>query len=83
MRFTSTTIVPDAVKGDTVKWTHTITAIDAKSGIKETVEGEGYPPEKPQRGSAAPAGTWAAGAAAFAAIMLGGLWLANRARRKS
>lgn len=39
--------VSDTIKGDSVKWTYTITAIDPK-GIKTKVEGEGYepPPEK-------------------------------------
>jgi hypothetical protein len=85
LAFTGTATVSDTVKGDSVKWTHTITAIDAK-GIKEKVEGEGaeQSAEKPKRGERplAHVETWVAGAALALGLMLGGLWLAGRARRK-
>jgi hypothetical protein len=98
-----TATVSDTVKGDSVKWTYTVTAID-KDGIKSKVEGEGYepPPEKKPKATDKPAkndspedateetaptanvrgGVWVSGLAAFAAITLGGLWLAGRSRRK-
>jgi hypothetical protein len=96
--FDDTATVSDKVKGDSVKWTCTITAID-KDGIKKTVEGEGYeqPKDKPKKDGGkndspededAPAataprgGTWIAGVAAFAALTLGGLWVAGRGRRR-
>lgn len=101
--FYNTATVSDTVKGDTVKWTTTITAIDEK-GIKTKVEGEGY--EEPKKGKgpntkdgpddeeeaaggaptptaqAPRGGVWVAGLAAFAALTLGGFWLAGRTRRK-
>src|SRR4051812_23627164 len=42
-----TATVSDTIKGDSVKWTYTATAV-GKDGIKSKVEGEGYerPPEK-------------------------------------
>lgn len=45
--FSSTATVSDKVKGDSVKWTTTITAIDDK-GIKKKVEGEGFEEPKPK-----------------------------------
>jgi len=49
--FNSTATVSDKVKGDSVKWTTTITGIDAK-GIKTKVEGDGHeePKTKPKDG---------------------------------
>jgi hypothetical protein len=76
--------VPDSVKGNSVKWTHTITAI-GKGGVKTKVEGEGYvPTDKPGKKGrpSGLAGAWVAGVAAFAAFLLGGMWLAGRGRRK-
>jgi hypothetical protein len=94
--FNSTAIVPDAVRGDSVKWTYTITGIDGTK-IKAKVEGEGSEQTKPRPGKkdapgdegedapvASPRGAaWVAGAAAALGVMLGGLWLAGRARRKA
>jgi hypothetical protein len=40
--------VPDTIKGESVKWTYTITAVDAK-GVKATVEGDGYVPPKAKK----------------------------------
>lgn len=97
--FNSSATVSDKVKGDSVKWTTTVTAIDDK-GIKTKVEGEGYEPpaDKPKPGGGKPpeeeeeapvasahtprGGVWVAGLATFAALTLGGFWLAGRARRK-
>jgi hypothetical protein len=96
--FSGTATVSDKVKGGSVKWTYTITSIDAK-GIKSKVEGEGLEqpaPEKkplppndapdedaPGAGISAPrGGLWVAGVAAFAGIMFGGFWLVGRARRR-
>lgn len=99
--FGSTATVSDTVKGDSVKWTTTITAIDDK-GITKKVEGDGYEPPAKKPAKDAPedspeaddadapvgsvqaprGGTWIAGIAAFAALMLGGFWLAGRTRRK-
>lgn len=51
LAFNDTTAVSTQVKGDSVKWTYSITAIDDK-GIKRTVEGEGYePPPAPKKGA--------------------------------
>jgi hypothetical protein len=47
--FPGTATVSDTIKGDSVKWTYTITAIDTKTGIKTKVEGEGY--EAPKDGT--------------------------------
>lgn len=81
--FGGTATVPDTVKGDSVKWTTTITAIDPKTGIKTKVEGEGYEePKAPGARPPAPAGVFVAGGAAAVALLLGGLWLAGRGRRK-
>jgi hypothetical protein len=100
--FSSTATVSDTIKGDSVKWTYTITAIDPKEGIKAKVEGEGYeqpekksrPGDKPEKNdfpeddpdapvvSAPRGGMWFAGVAAFAALTLGGFWIAGRGRRK-
>lgn len=90
--FPGSATVPDSIKGDTVKWTHTVTAIDPKGGFKATVEGEGRPaakgeaPGKPEEEDGAEAraprgGTWVAGLAAALAAALGGLWAVGRARR--
>jgi hypothetical protein len=82
--FSSTATVSETVKGDSVKWKYTITGIDDK-GVKTKVEGDGYEPpaDKPKKDKApAPTGTVVAGIAAFAALLLGGFWLAGRARRK-
>lgn len=83
--FPGTATVSDAVKGDSVKWTYTITAIDPKTGIQTKVEGEGY--EEPKRPGAkekppVQAGVFVAGGAVALALLLGGFWLAGRARRK-
>lgn len=51
LRLSGSATVPDTIKGDTVKWTYTVSAIDDK-GIKATVEGEGYEPPKPKKGDA-------------------------------
>ena len=82
--FTSTATVPDKIKGDSVRWTTTVTEIDARSGFKTKVEGEGYEPKaSPKRERpGAPPGTLAAGIAATLGVLLGGFWLAGRARRK-
>jgi hypothetical protein len=78
--FTSSATVSDKVKGDAVKWTTTITAIDEK-GIKKKVEGDGFEepkaPKNPKDGpededdspSDAPA----------AAAPRGGVWVAGLA----
>ncbi|MCI0700490.1 MAG: hypothetical protein L0241_05355 [Planctomycetia bacterium] len=88
--FGGTATVSDTVKGDSVKWTHTITAID-KDGIKRKVEGEGAnepkkgknsPEEESPLASAPRGGLWVAGLACFAAMTLGGLWIAGRGKRK-
>lgn len=85
--FAGTDTVPDAVKGQSVTVTHTITAIGAP-GIKTKVEGEGLPPagkpaekDSPLTGSAP--GRWVAVVAASAAALLGGLWVVGRGRRKA
>jgi hypothetical protein len=100
--FRNTALVPDTVKGDSVKWTHTITAIDDK-GVKAKVEGEGAEQPKgrgrkdsPAAGEDSPddvpaapvaaaprGGVWVAGLSAALGVMLGGFWLAGRARRKA
>jgi hypothetical protein len=84
--FAGTATVSDTVKGDTVKWTYTITAIDAKDGIKTKVEGEGSKPPEVESGKKAqpptPVRLWVAGVAAFAAVTLGGFWVAGRTRRR-
>lgn len=109
LNFTGTTIVPVSVKGDTVNWKYTITAIDPKGGIKTKIEGEGHEPptDTPKKKDAPtkddpdssetgpsdsftdsfgrsipPGGMLIAGLTTFAAILLGGLWLAGRTRRK-
>lgn len=83
--FTSTATVSDRIKGDTVKWTTTITAIDPKTGIKTKVEGEGYEAPKAPGAKEKPpvqASVFVAGGSAALAVLLGGLWLAGRGRRK-
>jgi hypothetical protein len=88
--FSSTATVSDAVKGNSVKWTYTITAIDTKDGIKAKVEGEGaeQPADKPgtkepgKDQPPAPVGLWMAGGTTALAVMLGGLWVVGRTRRK-
>ncbi len=81
--FGGTATVADTIKGASVKWTHTITAIDAK-GIKAKVEGEGYEVPVPKKGKEplALGGLWMAGGAAALAVMFGGLWVVGRKRRK-
>lgn len=93
--FNSTTIVSDSVKGQSVEWTYTITSIDAKA-IKAKVAGDGANAPTRRRGppdvedaptdsaTAAPrGGVWVAGLAATLGVMLGGLWLAGRSRRRA
>lgn len=82
--FPGTATVSDTVKDKAVKWTHTITAID-EGGIKKKIEGEGYelPTEKKDKPPLAQAGSWAAGGAASLALVLGGLWVVGRNRRKA
>ncbi len=80
--FASSATVADTVKDKAVKWTHTITAID-KDGVKKKIEGEGYePPAEKKDKPPVLAGSWVAGAAAALALVLGGLWVAGRSRRK-
>ena len=85
--FGGTTTVSRLVMGKSVKWTTTITGIDA-NGIKTKVEGKGAePPNKPEKDSPTavqtPHGVPCVGSiAAFAALMLGGFWLVGRSRRK-
>jgi hypothetical protein len=79
-----TATVSDTVKAASVKWTHTITAVDEK-GAKTKVEGEGYEPTGPKtkdRPPLAQAGTMVAGVALALALAFGGLWLTGRSRRK-
>lgn len=91
--FTGTATVSDAIKGDTVKWTVTVTGVGPK-GMTTKTEGEGYEERKPGAPGAAPGGEdgteeptaaprnyWVAGLAATLALMLGGLWVVGRARR--
>jgi hypothetical protein len=86
--FTGTATVSDAIKGDTVKWTVTVTGVGAK-GITTKTEGEGFEVKKgvpdgedgTEEPVAAPRNYWIAGAGAALALMLGGLWLVGRARR--
>ena len=82
--FATAAVVPDSVKGDSVKWTYTVTGVDEK-GIGTKVEGEGYAPpaERPGRAPQSRGGAWVAGLAAALALMLGGFWLAGRTRRKA
>ncbi len=81
--FSGTATVADTIKGDSVKWTHTINAIDAK-GIKTKVEGEGYEVPVPKKGKepVAPFGSLMVGGSVALAVVLGGLWLVGRTRRK-
>lgn len=103
VEFAGTATVSDAIKGDAVKWTYTVTGIDDK-GIKTTAEGDGYEPPKakkePKNGKepknqdegdegdepdaplTARGGPMVAGVAASAALMLGGLWVVGRGRRR-
>jgi hypothetical protein len=87
--FVGAAAVSDKVKGDAVKWTYAVTGIDAKGGFEVKTEGDGYEakPEKPagekKPPAAEPASLWVAGVAAFAAVPLGGVWFAGRARRKA
>jgi hypothetical protein len=78
--FPGTATVSDTVKGDAVKWTYTITAIDTK-GIKTTVEGEGAPKPtaRPEKAPAndSPDEEGAPGAAV--AAPRGGMWIAGLA----
>ena len=91
--FTGTATVSDTIKGDTVKWTVTVTGVDAK-GIQTKISGEGYEEKKPKSGTKdgdededanepAVAGRsyWVAGLAATLALMFGGMWLVGRSRR--
>lgn len=84
--FISTATVSDQIKGDSVKWTVTINAIDAKTGFQTKTEGEGHeePKAVPKKESpTAQPGVFAAGLAATIGVLLGGLWLAGRVRRKA
>jgi hypothetical protein len=81
--FGGTATVSRLVIGNSVKWTTTITRIDA-NGIKTKVEGEGYEPPMPERNDkprtrGMPCATIGA---ATLAVMFGGLWLVRRTRRK-
>ena len=83
--FTSSATVSDAVKGNSVKWTHTVTAIDDK-GIRTTISGDGAEEKKDDKkekdkplGLAEP-GYLVGGVAAALAVALGGLWLVRRRR---
>lgn len=91
-----TATVSDAVKGNEVKWTYTVTAVNPKDGIQTKVEGEGYEPPAAKKGGDqhdedAPgvtaytprSGLWVAGVAACAGVKLGGFWLVGRSRRKA
>lgn len=78
--FGGTATVSDTIKGDSVKWTYTVTAIDDK-GMKTKVEGDGYEVPKKGKEPAPPGASWVAGGAAALAVTLGGLWLVGRGRR--
>lgn len=80
--FTGTATVPDSIKGETVKWTTTVTAIGEK-GVEKKVEGEGYGQEPKGKRPQAQAGPVVAGALAALALALGGAWLVGRTRRKA
>ncbi|QJW96838.1 hypothetical protein [Frigoriglobus tundricola] len=83
LEFAGTATVPDTVKAESVKWTYTITAIDPKDGIKTKVEGEGAEKPGKKEKPPTPGVSWMAGGAAALAALLGGFWLAGRARRKA
>jgi hypothetical protein len=82
--FDDTVTVAESVKGNSVKWTYTITAID-KDGIKSKVEGEGYepPPEKKSKPADKPeendSPEDATEDAAPTAAPRGGVWVAGLA----
>lgn len=80
--FVSTATVSDAVKGDAVKWTTTVTEIDGKTGFRTKVEGEGHEEQKPPRSGPGAPPALAAGVAAALGALLGGFWLVGRVRRK-
>lgn len=80
--FTGTATVPDSIKGETVKWTTTVTAIGAK-GVQKKVEGEGYGQEPKGKRPQAQAAPVVAGVLAALALALGGAWLVGRTRRKA
>ena len=88
--FDGTTTIKTTDKRDRVKWTHTITSIDAKNGIATKVAGDGYPKGK-QPADAPPLGKpptanesrfWIAGIAMALAIAGAGLWFARRSRAR-
>jgi len=80
--FTGTATVPDSIKGETVKWTTTVTAVGAK-GVQKKVEGEGYGKEPKGKRPQAQGGVVVAGVLAALALALGGAWLVGRTRRKA
>jgi hypothetical protein len=81
--FGATATVSRRVLGNSVKWTHTITSIDA-NGIHTKVEGKGYePPESPEKNDKLHARGWpcATFGALSLAMLFGGLWRVSRNRR--
>lgn len=79
--FTGTATVPDTIKGESVKWTTTVTAIGAK-GIEKKVAGDGYGMEPKGTRPQAQGGPLVAGVLAALALALGGAWFVGRTRRK-
>jgi hypothetical protein len=82
--FGGTTTVSRLVMKNAVKWTTTITGIDA-NGIKTKVEGEGVEPsESPGKNDKLHARGWpcATFGAVSLAMLFGGLWRVSRTRRK-
>lgn len=78
--FQSTATVSDTIKGESVKWTYTITGIDAKTGIKTNVEGEGYEePKKNKKGGKDSPEDEDDSDAPAAAAPRGGMWIAGLA----
>lgn len=88
----STLVDETATTEKAVTWTYTITVVDPKKGIKWNIKGigtEGSPnaeeklPAKQKDGSTrSEPGAWVSGGAATLALVLGGLWLSGRSRRK-
>lgn len=84
--FTTKATVDDKIKENAVKWTYTVTVVDAK-GIQAKISGEGYeepktPDEKKDKPLAfTEPGYWVAGLAAALGVTAGGLWLVRRGRR--